>query len=100
MGFNARKYNGMEVIQINGVDASEYLVDLANRSSIYDGLFGAYESLEPRYMRLMSRYSADTVSGAYTQEAGRFATRAYYPGADTYNVTVAMKNGNTQTVRE
>jgi len=93
---NARKYDGFRVLEIDGVSASDYLVDLAQQSSIYKGLIGAYESVEGRYMRLMSRYSADTTSGGYTQEVGRFASRTYYPGADS--VTLVLMNGNGKNV--
>jgi hypothetical protein len=58
LGVKVRPYDGSRIIAINGVDAAEYLVDLATESSIYDGLVGAYETVNPRYMRLMSRYSA------------------------------------------
>jgi len=50
---------------INGQDASQYLIDLAQVSSIYKGLTGGYETIQPRYMRLMARYSADTPSGEF-----------------------------------
>jgi hypothetical protein len=80
LGFNARKYDGFRVLAIEGVDASNYLVQLAQDSATRYGLAGAYESLQPRYMRLMTRYSADTPSGQFTQEVGRFGMRAYYPG--------------------
>ncbi|KAJ7430163.1 hypothetical protein B0H11DRAFT_2264210 [Mycena galericulata] len=76
------QYNGARILAINGVDASTYLVDLATTSSIYDGLVGAYETVNPRYMHLMSCYSAGTASGAFTQEAGRFSQRAFYPGTN------------------
>lgn len=58
LGVKVRPYDGSRIIAINGVDAAEYLVDLATESSIYNGLVGAYETVNPRYMRLMSRYSA------------------------------------------
>ncbi|KAJ6580829.1 hypothetical protein B0H19DRAFT_1251115 [Mycena capillaripes] len=89
IGVHVRPYDGARVLTIDGVDAGKYLTDLASRSSIYDGLVGGYESLDPRYMRLMSRYSADTTSGLFTQEVGRFGQRAFYPGADS--VTVHLK---------
>ncbi|KAJ7909286.1 hypothetical protein B0H13DRAFT_2493250 [Mycena leptocephala] len=93
LGVKVRPYDGSRIIAINGVDAAEYLVDLATESSIYDGLVGAYETVNPRYMRLMSRYSADTVSGAFTQEVGRFGMRAFYPGADSVNVLLETSKG-------
>ncbi len=98
LGFIARKYDGLELTLINGVDAATYLVDLADASSLSDGLFGAYESLQTRYMRLMSRYSADAYPGNFTQEVGKFAQRGYYPGAESITLTVALKNGNQETV--
>lgn len=75
LGLNLRQYDGFQIVTIDGIEANIYLLGLATASSVYTGLIGAYESVEPRYMRLMSRYSADTVSGAYTQEVGRFAAR-------------------------
>lgn len=95
VGFNARKYDGLEVLTINGNNASQYLYNLADQSLIYNGLIGAYESLSPRYMRLMSRYSADTASGAYTQEVGRFGQRSFYPGATSISMVVQKKDGTT-----
>jgi hypothetical protein len=41
----------------------------------------------------MSRYSADTVSGQYTLELGRFGQRPYYPGADSVSLALQLKNG-------
>lgn len=115
LGLNLRQYDGFQILLINGVDANLYLLDLAARSSVYDGLIGAYENVEPRYMRLVSRYSADTTSGAYTQEVGRFAARPvsvtpyiifahdqtnqlqFYPGADSIKF-VLSGNGTIVTV--
>jgi hypothetical protein len=88
-----RPLDGSRILAINGVDASTYLVQLATESSIFQGLVGAYETVNPRYMRLMSRYSADTVAGLYTQEVGRFGQRAFYPGADSVTVTLQTKQG-------
>jgi len=65
LGFDARKYDGFRIMTINGQDASQYLIDLAQVSSIYKGLTGGYETIQPRYMRLMARYSADTPSGEF-----------------------------------
>lgn len=93
LGLDLRQYDGLQILSINGKDANAYLTNLAQVSSIYDGLFGAYESLEPRYLRLVSRYSADTVSGAYTQEIGKFASRAYYPGATSIKFVLAGPRG-------
>ncbi|KAJ7466161.1 hypothetical protein B0H11DRAFT_2239892 [Mycena galericulata] len=90
---SVRQYDGARILAINGVDASTYLVNLATTSSIYDGLVGAYETVNPRYMRLMSRYSADTASGAFTQEAGRFGQRAFYPGANSVEVLLETAKG-------
>ncbi|KAJ7907684.1 hypothetical protein B0H13DRAFT_689659 [Mycena leptocephala] len=77
------------------MDASDYLVELATESSIYKGVVAAYESVNTRYMRLMSRYSADTPSGMYTQDLGGFAQRSSYPGADV--VTVKLQTGEGST---
>lgn len=88
-----RPYDGARVLTIDGMEASKYLTDLAARSSIYDGLVGGYESLDPRYMRLMSRYSADTASSLFTQEVGRFGQRAFYPGTDSVTVRLQTARG-------
>ncbi|KAJ6568435.1 hypothetical protein DFH09DRAFT_1155389 [Mycena vulgaris] len=93
IGVHVRPLDGSRVLTINGVDASTYLVQLATESSIFNGLVGAYETVNPRYMRLMSRYSADTVAGLYTQEVGRFGQRAFYPGADSVTVTLQTAHG-------
>ncbi|KAJ7858085.1 hypothetical protein B0H14DRAFT_3864562 [Mycena olivaceomarginata] len=93
LGVKVRPYDGARILAIDGVDASTYLVDLATESSIYKGLVGAYETVNPRYMRLMSRYSADTASGAFTQEVGRFGQRAFYPGADSVAVLLQTAKG-------
>ncbi|KAJ7863154.1 hypothetical protein B0H13DRAFT_2282130 [Mycena leptocephala] len=93
IGVHVRPLDGSRILAINGVDASTYLVQLATESSIFQGLVGAYETVNPRYMRLMSRYSADTVAGLYTQEVGRFGQRAFYPGADSVTVTLQTKQG-------
>jgi len=97
LGLELRPYDGFQILSINGQDSNAYLTNLAQASSIYDGLFGAYESLEPRYLRLVSRYSADTASGAYTQEIGKFASRAYYPGAKSIKF-VLSGNGRIHDV--
>ena len=68
---DVRPYDGARILSINGVDSSTYLVNLAQNSSVYDGLFAGYEDINTRYMRLMSRYSADTTTGKFTQEASR-----------------------------
>ncbi|KAJ7071721.1 hypothetical protein B0H15DRAFT_966167 [Mycena belliarum] len=44
-------------------------------------------------MRLMARYSADTVAGLYTLEVGRFGQRAFSPGANSVTVTLATAHG-------
>lgn len=93
LGLDLRAYDGLQILSINSQDANTYLTNLAQVSSIYDGLFGAYENLEPRYLRLVSRYSADTVSGAYTQEIGKFASRAYYPGTTSIKFVLAGSRG-------
>ncbi|KAJ6575748.1 hypothetical protein DFH09DRAFT_1311798 [Mycena vulgaris] len=99
IGVHVRPYDGSRIIAIDGIDASAYLVALATESSIYKGLVGSYETVNPRYMRLMSRYSADTASGAFTQEVGRFGQRSFYPGADSVKVTLQIgKEHKTLTV--
>ncbi|KAJ6485512.1 hypothetical protein C8R45DRAFT_274789 [Mycena sanguinolenta] len=93
IGVEVRPLDGSRVLAINGVDASTYLVNLATKSSIFDGLVGAYETVNPRYMRLMARYSADTVAGLYTLEVGRFGQRSFYPGANSVTVTLETTKG-------
>ncbi|KAJ7080748.1 hypothetical protein B0H15DRAFT_890613 [Mycena belliarum] len=93
IGVHVRPFDGARVLAIDGVDASTYLVQLATESSIFKGLVGAYETVNPRYMRLMARYSADTVAGLYTLEVGRFGQRAFYPGANSVTVTLATAHG-------
>ncbi|KAF7371141.1 hypothetical protein MSAN_00749500 [Mycena sanguinolenta] len=93
IGVQVRPLDGSRVLAINGVDASTYLVNLATESSIFNGLVGAYETVNPRYMRLMARYSADTDAGLYTLEVGRFGQRAFYPGANSVTVTLETKEG-------
>ncbi|KAJ7053282.1 hypothetical protein C8F01DRAFT_1166942 [Mycena amicta] len=90
---DVRPYDGSRIIAIDGFEASEYLTDLADESSIYKGLVGAYESLSARYIRLMSRYSADTTSGVFTQEVGRWGQRAFYPGSNSVNVLLETSKG-------
>ncbi|KAJ7618007.1 hypothetical protein FB45DRAFT_1063530 [Roridomyces roridus] len=93
IGVKVRPYDGARILSINGVEAGTYLTKLATESSIYNGLVGAYETVNPRYMRLMSRYSADTTSGDFTQEVGRFGQRAFYPGADSVRVVLQTTTG-------
>jgi hypothetical protein len=93
IGVHVRPFDGARILAINGVDASKYLVDLATETSVFSGFQSAYETVQPRYMRLMSRYSGDTASGDYTQETGRFAQRNFYPGADSVTVTLQTANG-------
>ncbi|KAJ7751136.1 hypothetical protein B0H16DRAFT_1460461 [Mycena metata] len=93
LGIEVRPYDGARILTINGLEASAYLVALATDSSIYDGLVGTYETVNPRYMLLMSRYSADTTSGAFTQEVGRFGQRTFYPGADSVTVVLETSKG-------
>ncbi|KAJ7777138.1 hypothetical protein B0H16DRAFT_1301503, partial [Mycena metata] len=93
IGVHVRPYHGARILAIDGVDAGKYLTDLASRSSIYDGLVGGYESLDSRYMRLMSRYSADTSASLYTQEVGRFGQRSFYPGAHSVTVRLQTTKG-------
>ncbi|KAJ7023144.1 hypothetical protein C8F04DRAFT_190724 [Mycena alexandri] len=93
LGIHVRPYDGARILTINGLEAGAYLVALATESNIYNGLVGAYETVNPRYMRLMSRYSADTASGAFTQEVGRFGQRAFYPGADSVSVVLETSKG-------
>ncbi|KAJ7654576.1 hypothetical protein DFH06DRAFT_1202775 [Mycena polygramma] len=93
IGVHVRPLDGSRVLMIDGVDASTYLVQLATESSIFKGLVGSYETVNPRYMRLMARYSADTVAGLYTLEVGRFGQRALYPGADSVTVTLQTTQG-------
>ncbi|KAJ7261902.1 hypothetical protein C8J57DRAFT_1513678 [Mycena rebaudengoi] len=94
IGVHVRPYDGARILAIDGVDADRYLTELASESSIYKGLVGAYEDIQPRYNRLMSRYSADTSLGLYTQEAGRFSQRAFYPGADLVTVHLQTSSGS------
>ncbi|KAF8132112.1 hypothetical protein K438DRAFT_1998709 [Mycena galopus ATCC 62051] len=54
-------------------------------------------TVNPQYMRLMARYSADTVAGLYTLEVGRFGQRAFYPGANSVIVTIQTPQGRVQT---
>ncbi|CAK5268090.1 unnamed protein product [Mycena citricolor] len=96
LNVSVREFDGARILSIDGVEAGPYLLDLAANSSIYDGLQGAYETLDPRYMRLMSRYSADTDSGLFTQELGKFAQRMFYPGSDSVTVEVLLANGTSQ----
>ncbi|KAJ7227187.1 hypothetical protein GGX14DRAFT_628700 [Mycena pura] len=98
IGVHVRQFDGARILEIDGVDASTHLVDLATESSIFNGLVGSYETVNPRYVRLMSRYSADTVSGLFTQEVGRFGQRAFYPGADSVTVKLQLAHGGPQTV--
>ncbi|KAJ7498139.1 hypothetical protein B0H11DRAFT_1998840 [Mycena galericulata] len=93
IGVSVRPLDGSRILEIDGVDASTYLVQLATESNIFDGLVGSYETVNPRYMRLMSRYSADTVAGLYTQEIGKFGQRVFYPGADSVTVTLETTHG-------
>ncbi|KAJ7114073.1 hypothetical protein C8R44DRAFT_881621 [Mycena epipterygia] len=93
IGIRVRPHHGARILTIDGVEAGKYLTDLAAASSIYAGLVGGYESLTPRYMRLMSRYSADSTPGLYTQEVGRFGQRSFYPGVDS--VTLRLLTGRT-----
>lgn len=93
IGVHVRPLDGARVLAIDGVDASTYLVELATESSIFKGLVGSFETINPRYMRLMSRYSADTVAGLYTQEVGRFGQRDWYPGEDSVTVTLETTKG-------
>ncbi|KAJ7775365.1 hypothetical protein B0H16DRAFT_1507074 [Mycena metata] len=93
LSIKVRPYDGARILTINGLEAGAYLVALATDSNIYNGLVGAYETVNPRYMRLMSRYSADTTSGEFTQEVGRFGQRAFYPGADSVTVVLETSKG-------
>ncbi|KAJ7173434.1 hypothetical protein C8R46DRAFT_1215378 [Mycena filopes] len=93
LGVHVRPYDGARILAIDGVDAGAYLTDLAAHSSIYYGLLGGYESLDPRYMSLMSRYSADTVSSLYTQQIGSFGQRMFYPGAHSVTVRLQTAKG-------
>ncbi|KAF7309369.1 hypothetical protein MIND_00307600 [Mycena indigotica] len=98
IGVHVRPLDGARILKINGVEASTYLVNLATESSIYNGLVGSFETVNPRYMRLNSRYSADTVSGLFTQEVGRFGQRAFYPGADQVTLELQPAKGRPVTV--
>ncbi|KAJ7483348.1 hypothetical protein FB451DRAFT_1234183 [Mycena latifolia] len=93
IGVHVRPYHGARILTIDGMEAGEYLTDLADSSSIYAGLVGGYEDLITRYMRLMSRYSADSALGLYTQEVGRFGQRSFYPGADSVTVRLQTTGG-------
>ncbi|KAJ6529221.1 hypothetical protein B0H19DRAFT_1333099 [Mycena capillaripes] len=93
LNVHIRPYDGAPILAIDGVDASRYLVALATESSIYKGLVATYETVNPRYMRLMSRYSADTVSGGYTQEVGSFSQRTFYPCTDALTVLLETSEG-------
>ncbi|KAJ6529630.1 hypothetical protein B0H19DRAFT_1332693 [Mycena capillaripes] len=84
LGVHVRPYDGARIISIDGVDAATYLLDLAAKNDIYTGNIGGYETVQARYARLMTRYSADTTSGGYTQELGRFSQRVFYPGTDPH----------------
>ncbi|KAJ7230391.1 hypothetical protein GGX14DRAFT_553873 [Mycena pura] len=98
LGVDVRPYDGARILSIDGVQAEEYLAGLADASSIYAGLVGAFESVGARYMRLMSRYSADTASGRYTQEVGQFAQRSFYPGAQNVTVRVRTARGGIDSL--
>ncbi|KAJ7080737.1 hypothetical protein B0H15DRAFT_476215 [Mycena belliarum] len=93
IGVHVRPYHGARILAIDGVEAGKYLTDLADASSIYAGLVGAYESLNTRYIRLMSRYSADSELGLYTQEVGHFGQRSFYPGSDAVTVRLQTAHG-------
>ncbi|KAJ7780121.1 hypothetical protein DFH07DRAFT_1026018 [Mycena maculata] len=93
IGVHVRPYDGARILSIDGVEAGKYLTDLAAASSIYDGLVGGFESLNPLYVRLMSRYSADTECGLYTQEVGHFSQRSFYPGAESVTVRLQTAYG-------
>lgn len=98
LGFDARRYDGFRILSINGQDASQYLIDLAQVSSIYKGLSGGFETLQPRYMRLMARYSADTPAGEFAFEVGRFGMRSFYPGEDSVSLVLQNKAGKSVSV--
>ncbi|KAF8210996.1 hypothetical protein K438DRAFT_2011416 [Mycena galopus ATCC 62051] len=98
VGVYVRPYDGSRLLEINGVEASTFLVNLATESSIFNGLLGAYKTVNPRYMRLMSRYSGDTIAGLYTQEIGSFGQRGFYPGANSVTVTLQTLQGAVETV--
>ncbi|KAF8191546.1 hypothetical protein K438DRAFT_1970533 [Mycena galopus ATCC 62051] len=73
-------------VQVRPLDGSR------NRASSTDS-----STMNPQYMRLMARYSADTVAGLYTLEVGRFGQRAFYPGANSVTVTLQTPHGRVQT---
>ncbi|KAF7314960.1 hypothetical protein MIND_00010000 [Mycena indigotica] len=98
LGVHVRPLDGSRILKINGVDAKTYLVDLATTSNIFNGLVGSFETVNPRFMRLMSRYSADTMAGLFTQEVGRFGQRAFYPGADEVTIQLQPPKGVPVTV--
>lgn len=98
-GLNARLYDGLQLVAVEGEDAATWLLNLANGSTFASGIFGGFETLQTRYMRVMSRYSCDTVSGNYSQDVGRFGQRAFYPGQNSIDLTVAFTNGTQTTVR-
>ncbi|KAF7309392.1 hypothetical protein MIND_00310000 [Mycena indigotica] len=97
-GFNGRAYDHAQILSIDGVNATEYLTRLAQDSSVYEGLVGGFEDADARLMTLLSRYSADTDQGFFTQEVGRFGQRMFYPGRDNVTVTVQTMANTTETL--
>lgn len=98
MGIDVRPYDRMRILTVDYAEAQAYFVNLGDQSLLSQGLFGSYESLSPRYQRLMSRYSADTTSGAFTQEPGRYGMRTYYPGQDIVRFVLQAANGTQYTI--
>nr|GAT46969.1 predicted protein [Mycena chlorophos] len=98
LGLNVRAYDGVEILTIDGVDAAQYLSTLATESSIYDGIIGGFEDAGVRFMRLLSRYSADTEKGYFTQEIGRFGQRSFYPGQDNVTIVLQTAAGTTHSL--
>lgn len=98
LGIDVRPYDKMRILTVDYAEAQAYFVNLGDQSLLSNGLTGSYESLSPRYVRLMSRYSADTTSGGFTQEVGRFGMRSFYPGQNSIRFTLQAANGTQYTI--
>ncbi|KAF7298350.1 hypothetical protein MKEN_01359600 [Mycena kentingensis (nom. inval.)] len=93
LGVHVRPLDGARILTINGVEASKFLVDLADESSLFKGIVAGFEDLNTRYLRLMTRYSVDTTTSVYTQDLGRMARRPIYPGEDVVRLRLQPMNG-------